>query len=235
MQTYFLVGAGGTGTHLLPAMLAYLRNHHELAGTEYQVVIADGDIFEPKNAVRQIFLDGAVTVNKADAMLMMYPGHPLVSVSRYIGKADIEQMVMDGDVVIICADNYSVRALIADHVRTLDNAVVINGGNEVSDGITQLWVREGGENLTPPITYGHPEVRYIEETDRSGLDCIALAKLPGGEQTMLANMQCAVLMLQELQRWHSGAFRTGWTETNYDNITGIVERIDMRERRNWAR
>lgn len=235
-----MVGAGGTGTHLMPAMLAYLRAWHRNQGTEYQVVVADGDFFEEKNLARQLFDVGEVQANKAEAMLRMFPGHPMIAVARYIGAADIEQMVQDGDCVLICADNHSVRRLIADHVKTLDNAVVVNGGNELNDGSVQLWVRENGTNLTPPITFGHPEIKFIDEQDRSAMDCMAAAQLPGGEQTILANMTSANFMLLALRRWHSGEFRVeghgrGWTELQFDLDAGLIEHIDMRDRRNWAR
>ncbi len=234
MQTYFMVGAGGTGTHLLPALLTYLRYHH-LAGT-YQIVVADGDIFEPKNLDRQVFEPGLTTVNKAEAMLLMHPGHPMIAVSRYIGKADIETMIQDGDCVLICADNYSVRSLITDHVRTLPNAVVINAGNELFDGSVQLWVRHDGENLTPSIKYGHPEIAFKDENDRAAMDCTTLAQLPGGGQTLVANMTAATFMLVALQRWHSGIYQDGgWTELQFDLQAGQIDHINMRERRNWAR
>jgi molybdopterin/thiamine biosynthesis adenylyltransferase len=175
MQTYFMVGAGGTGTHLLPALLTYLRAHHANRGDEYQVVIADGDIFEAKNQARQLFAEGLIATNKAEAMVRMYQGHPLIAVSRYIGAADIEKMVQDGDCVLICADNYSVRALIADHAQTLDNVVVVNGGNEYNDGTVQLWIRENGENITPNIKYGHPEIKYLADDDRAPVTCAQAA------------------------------------------------------------
>lgn len=232
MQTYFMVGAGGTGTHLLPALLTYLRAYHRNEGTDYQVVIADGDIFEAKNAARQLFAEGLLAVNKAEAMVHMYEGHPLIAVSRYIGAADIETMVQDGDCVLICADNYSVRALIVEHAKTLDNVVVVNGGNELNDGSVQLWVRENGENATPNIRYGHPEIAYLAENDRAPMTCAQAAALPGGEQTILANMKAAVFMLEAVQRWHSGAFRDGWTELVFEP-TQVIH-IDMRERKNWS-
>src|SRR5687767_15846334 len=98
MQTYMLVGAGGTGTHLLPALLTYLRSHHDEG--DYQVVIADGDHFEQKNAARQLFNGEFVTVNKAEAMLKMYPGHPIIAITRFLGRDDIFNMLRDGDIVL---------------------------------------------------------------------------------------------------------------------------------------
>jgi hypothetical protein len=240
MQTYMIVGAGGTGTHLLPSLLAYLKNHHAQAESEYQVVIADGDTYDTKNLTRQLFDEGLVTLNKADAMVTMYAGHPIVAVTRYIGAEDISAMVKDGDCIFICADNYSVRRLLIDHVKDLNNVVLINGGNELFSGSVQLWIREKGKNVTPPPTYGHPEITFIAADDRAAMDCRVAATLPGGEQTIMANMTTAAYMLTAVQRWHSGAFKTkgsgaGWTELQFDLREGFVEHIDMRERKNWAR
>lgn len=241
MQTYFVIGAGGTGTHLMAALLAYLRNHHANNGQPYQVVVADGDSFTRDNTTRQLFNEGYVATNKAEAMVHMYPGHPLIAISRYLGDADIRTMIQSGDVVLICADNYSIRALVADHVSNLDNAVVINAGNENHDGSVQLWVRRDGNNITPPITYGHPEIRFLAEDDRAAMTCAQVAALPGGGQTLLANMAAATYMLNALYRWHNDSYgptatqhtsRT-WTELQFDLANGTVDAIDMRTRRNW--
>lgn len=238
MQTYFMVGAGGTGTNLLPALLAYLKSYHGNRDEEYQVVIADGDHFEQGNLARQLFAENLVTTNKAEAMLQMYPGHPMIAVSRYIGEADIRQMIQSGDIVLICADNHSVRSLIVDHCYTLDDVVVINAGNEITSGSVQLWVRRGGENMTPSLRYGHPEIKYLAEDDRAPMTCIQAAALPGGEQTLLANMTAATYMLTALTRYHHEHWAkrgngAGWTEVQYDFVEGVVEPLDMRERRNW--
>lgn len=233
MQTYFMVGAGGTGSHILPTLLPYLKAYHANKGDEYQVVIADGDLFETKNLARQIFQENLTGVNKAEAMVEMYKGHPIIAIPRFIGKDDIEKMIQDGDIVLICADNFSVRHTIAMHVKDLPNVVVINGGNERDDGSVQLHVREGGENKTPSILYGHAEIAFIAADDRAAMTCAVAAQLPGGEQTILANNTSAAYMMQALARYHSGAWKTGWTELNFDTVTGEVIRTDMRERRAW--
>lgn len=238
MQTYFMVGAGGTGTHLLPALLTYLRSYHGNRDEEYQVVIADGDHFEPKNLARQVFAEELAGMNKAEAMVHMYPGHPIMAVTRYIGENDISTMIQDGDVVLICADNHSVRSLIVDRCNELDEVTVINAGNETTSGSVQLWVRVEGKNHTPSLRYGHPEIRYLAEDDRAPMTCMQAAALPGGEQTLLANMTAATYMLTALiryheQYWHNRGNGIGWTEVQYDFVAGSVEHLDFRERRNW--
>lgn len=238
MQTYLMIGAGGTGTHLLPALLTYLRNFHGNTNSEYQVVIADGDTFAPHNTDRQLFDAAHVALNKAEAMLAMYPDHPLIAVSRYLGAADLGRMMSDGDVVIICADNYSIRKLVADRANELQNIIVLNAGNEAYSGSVQLWVREHGKNVTPPITFGHPEIRFLAEDDRAAMTCAQVAALPGGGQTLIANMTAATYLLVALHRVHSvtyyQSYKPGWTEIHFDHAEGTYEPRDLRELRGWA-
>ena len=144
--------------------------------------------------------------------------------------------IQDGDTVLICVDNMTVRKRIEEHVLTLDNAVVINGGNEKYDGSVQLWVRKGGRNITPRLSYLHPEVQVAEGADRAAMTCAQAAALPGGEQTIIANLQSATWMLTALWRYHYQMHVTidnepkaaTWTELQFDPIHGKVDHIDWR-------
>jgi hypothetical protein len=235
VNTYLMIGAGGTGTHLIHPLLAYLETYHANRQEEWRMVIVDGDNFDSGNLSRQLFNAAMVTINKADAMAQMYNRYPIISVPRFVGADDLETLIEDGDTTFICADNHSIRRLVQDRVEKLDNAVVINAGNELHDGNVQLWVREGGENKTPKLTYGHPEIVYVGTEDRAGMSCQQAATLPGGGQLILANQQAAGWMMAALWRFHEGTWKTGWTELTYDLLAGTVHHIDMRERRNWAK
>ena len=234
METYIQVGAGGTGSHFIAAGLAYLETYHRNRGEEWQYVVVDGDAFDAGNMERQIFNPGMVTANKAEAMAQMYNRYPIIAVPKFIGADDLRVMFTDGDTVLICADNHSIRALIQDRALELQNSLVINAGNELHDGNVQLWVRENGENATPKLTYMHPEIQYIAADDRAPMTCQQAAALPGGGQLILANQQAAAWMLAALWRFHTGEWREGWTELQYDLREGTVHHINMRERRNWA-
>lgn len=239
MKNYIMIGAGGTGTHLIGKALAYLDAHHRNEGTDWTYVVIDGDAFEDKNADRQLFDAGFISANKANAMAEMYNRYPIIAVPRFIGREDLETLIQEGDTILICADNHSIRALVQERALALNDVVVINAGNELSDGNVQLWVREQGQNVTPKLTYQHPEITYIGAEDRSAMSCQQAAQLPGGGQLILANAQAADWMLAALHRHLTGDFRKtgrgeGWTEIQFDAITGIVNPIDMRERRNWS-
>ena len=49
-----LIGAGGTGGYIAPHLYTGL---HMLRGEKYSIIIADGDIVEKKNLIRQNFAD----------------------------------------------------------------------------------------------------------------------------------------------------------------------------------
>ena len=234
MKTYIQIGAGGTGTHLIGSMLAYLEGYHGNRGEEWQYVIIDGDAFDAGNLSRQLFDASMVTNNKADSMARMYNRYPVLSVPRFVGRDDLAEMVTEGDTVLICADNHSIRALVQERAEQMQDVVVINAGNEEHDGNIQLWVREAGVNKTPKLTYGHPEITFLSEDDRSAMSCQQAAALPGGGQLILANQQAASWMLTALWRYHEGTWKTGWTELTYDLLAGTVHHVDMRARRNWA-
>lgn len=233
MQQYLLVGAGGTSTQFIGPALAYLDSYHRNRNEEWRMIIADGDTFEAKNLSRQLFDPSFIGINKAEAVCDMYARYPVESFPHYIGKNDLIDLVDNGMIILIGADNVSVRALIEERALQLRNVVVINGGNEYHDGSVQLWVREDGENKTPRLTYLHPEIRYVSDDDRSAMTCAQIASLPGGEQLIIANMAVAQHMLTALWRYHTEAWREGWTELQFDLMLGQVEHMNMRERKNW--
>lgn len=232
MQTIIMAGAGGTGSHLLPGLLKYNRTHY--GGNEnWQLGIFDGDNFETGNLDRQLFSPELTTVNKAVALASMYPGYPVKGVPEFIGEDNIAKYIRSGDIVLICADNFTVRKRIELHGYLLDDLVVINGGNENVDGSVQLWVRKDGQNVTPPLSYMHPEIRIIEGDDRAAMDCLTLAELPGGGQHILANMTAANHMLTALWRYHQG--NVSWTELQFDLEAGHTHHLDQRLNPNWER
>ncbi len=236
MDSYILIGAGGTGSHVIAPMLAYLDAHHKERGTDYQFVIVDGDNYDTGNLTRQLFEPGFVSNNKAEAMAQMYNRYPIIAVPKFIGREDLEEMVQDGDTVLIAADNHSIRALVADRAMALRDVTVINAGNELHDGNVQLWVREAGENITPPITFMHPEIIFRSADDRAAMTCAQAAALPGGGQLILANQQAAAWMLAALWRRHTGEWKNpGWTEIQFDLAKGRVDHVDMRTWEGWTK
>lgn len=234
MNKYILVGAGGTGSHFIGPALAYLKSYHSHNNEEWEFHIVDGDSFESKNLNRQMFDPSFVGINKAEALASMFPQYPVIPVPKFIGAQDLTRLMEEEALVFIGADNFSIRALIEAQALMMKNVIIINAGNESHDGNVQLWVRRGGKNKTPRLSYCHPEIKYLNNEDRSTMTCAEVSQLPGGEQLIIANMAAAQHMLAALWRYHTGTWKTGWTELQFDLLQGNVDHIDMRQRKNWA-
>jgi hypothetical protein len=231
-----MVGAGGTGTHLIGSLLPYLDRHHRDAGTEWQCVIIDGDAYDAGNLERQLFDPTFVTTNKAEAMAQTYARYPVIAVPRFIGRNDLQQMMDENDTAFIAADNHSIRALVQERALQLRDSTIISAGNELHDGNVQLFVRRNGKNETPPITFLHPEIVFLDEEDRSGMSCQQVAEMPGGGQLILANAAAALHMLTALYRLHyAPSHKLDWTELQFDLLGDTTHYLDMRKRRGWAR
>jgi hypothetical protein len=240
MNNYLLIGAGGTGTHLLVPLVTYLRSNHQ--DGEWILHIIDGDAVETNNLNRQLFAPGHVTMNKATAAAAMINDGHVVDLPIYLSEENIPRIIRNGDTVFIAVDNFTVRKRIEDHCLTLDNIVVINGGNELHSGSVQLWVRADGKNVTPRLSYMHPEIAIGLTDDRAEMTCAQAAALPGGEQTQIANMMTATWMLTALWRAHIMAYALAkrqmptsrtWTELQFDIRYGWIEFIDWRVTRHW--
>lgn len=241
MKNYVMVGAGGTGTHLLKPLYAYLASFHK--DEEWCLHIVDGDVVEQKNLERQLFAPGAVTMNKAvAAAASIGDTNHVRAYDEYVTEENIGRFVQDGDTILICADNMTVRARIEQTARATDNVTVINGGNEKWDGSVQLWVRENAQDVTPRISYLHPEVKVGIGDDRAEMTCMQAAALPGGEQTLIANLTSATWMLTALWRRHTNGHVLSkkqepspltWTEVQFDALHGTVEHIDQRMSSHW--
>jgi len=201
-RTYILVGAGGTGSLLFPVLTRYLESYERNTGSKFRLLVVDGDEVSPSNLERQMFFGRFVGSNKAISLLEQYQADPdtIIAFPSYLG-ADNLNGIAEGDVVLIAVDNFPVRAHIERHCSTLNDVTVINGGNEMRDGSLQTWIRRGGENMTPPMSQGHPEL-LRPGADRAVMSCQQIAELPGGEQTIIANMMSATLMLNAIERLH---------------------------------
>lgn len=234
--TYVLVGAGGTGSILYPSLLRYLGATHRHRDEDALLAVIDGDTLAYSNLDRQLYPGSAVGANKAEALVALYPvpGNLIVTpIPQYLGEDNIEKFIQTADTILIAVDNYAVRALINDRVKNLDNATVINGGNEESDGSVQIFVREDGKNITPPLDHCHPEIAYAEKDDRRKLSCQQISDLPGGGQTLVANMMSATLILNALRLIHDGADYRNRHEQFFDMTTVKMRPADNRGVEGW--
>lgn len=231
VKRYLLIGAGGTGTSFLDPALRYLRAHH--GGNSdpgvWQFGVLDGDSVEPHNLDRQIFRPETIKMNKAQAAVQphVYMGN-VIPIPEYLGRHNAAQYLSDGITIFIAVDNFPVRSIIESFCLTLENCVVINGGNELDTGSCQIWIRKDGENVTPPLSFLHPQIHEPGQ-DRAEMTCEEIAALPGGGQLIAANMASAMYMLSALISTHQVL---KWTEAQW-SIFGRSDTMDNRDLRGW--
>lgn len=218
-----VIGAGGTGGWLIPALIKMAD-----AGN---ITVWDGDKVEEKNLLRQNFTDAEVGMKKAEAMGSFY--NLFEANCKYLEMADLYH-IKNNDVVIICVDNYDTRAMLDEHCAGLESITLINAGNEATTTSTQIYVKREGVEYTPRISYMHPEIRHGKTAAQ--LACADIAVLPGGEQTVAANILSASLILMALvqvSKWDNNPIRIEnrpfiWHEFLTDMMRGTAEAVDWR-------
>jgi molybdopterin/thiamine biosynthesis adenylyltransferase len=230
-RPYILIGAGGTGSILFPALVRYLENYHRHIDDDFSLTVIDGKEVSPTKLERQLFFGRYAGNPKATALVEQYESDPdvIIAVPRYLSDDNIHG-IGEGSVVMIAADNFPVRARIEAHCKTLSQVAVINGGNEMTDGSLQLYVRLGGKDITPPLSQGHPELLEDDKRDPAALTCQQVAELPSGEQTIIANMMSATAMLNALRRLHNweDAYETDKDVTLPEEVFFDMETFAMR-------
>lgn len=202
-RPYILIGAGGTGSILFPLLFRYLATYHRNRDDDYTLTVIDGKTVSASKLGRQLFAGRFAGNPKASALIEQYDADPkvVIAVPQYLGANNIGG-IREDSVVLIAADNFPVRMRIQERAQQLKNVTIINGGNEMTDGSLQLYVRRNGDDITPPMSQGHPELLINDERDPATLSCEQIAELPSGEQTIVANAMSATAMLNGLRKIH---------------------------------
>ncbi|MBP6858604.1 MAG: ThiF family adenylyltransferase [Candidatus Pacebacteria bacterium] len=220
-----VIGLGGIGSHLVSPLC---RHIDASKGEAYQVTVIDGDNYEARNADRQEFLDVG---NKAEVTVQRmkrdFPELAIEAKPQFVTEENIFFMINAGDIVLLGVDNHATRKLVSDHCRTLDDVVLISGGNELMDGNVQIYVRRGGRSILPPITYLHPEIEKPSDRNPAELGCEELARM-GVPQLIFTNLTAAVLMLSAFRMvcsFLSGSGKLVYSEQYFDLTTGNTQAI----------
>ena len=188
---FVLVGCGGIGSQLLAPLVRYLRN----SSREALLVLVDGDVFEPGNALRQEFPASAVGSNKAEALAgwVREAGLACQAVPLYLDEGNVDEVIREGDMVVLAVDNHRTRAIVDRLICGLREATLISGGNDEIDGNVQLVRRRDGVSLDATLVEIHPEIATALDGPASGEGCAArMAERP---QLLVTNLMVASAML----------------------------------------
>ncbi|HEU5394345.1 MAG TPA: ThiF family adenylyltransferase [Candidatus Methylomirabilis sp.] len=217
-----VIGLGGIGCALLPPLSRYLYH----AGTGCRLTLVDGDAFEQRNLPRQGFrAAGNKARVKAEEVAQEFPGLSVRAVPEFVSAANAADVIQGGNVVFLGVDNHRTRKVVSDHCERLTDILLISGGNEWTDGNVQVYCREGGWDLSAPLTRFHPEIALPGDGSPADASCDAAAAA-GAPQLLFTNLAVASAMLNAFYAWQQGGIRYG--EVYLDILAGRSQPVERR-------
>lgn len=208
-----IVGMGGIGSFLMAPLSKMLIDGRLGNCRVNTLVLIDGDRYEDHNRNRQFFPTVCSGMNKAEAQKLvlttMFPHSTLdiVTIPQFLTEEnDISDLLVAGavmPVILSLVDNHACRALLSrvmSRYNLARSGILITGGNEVTTGNATIQGRIDDRRIGVNLLARHPEIATSKEGSREGLSCAELAVLPGGEQTMEANMMVAMAVYSMLLR-----------------------------------
>jgi hypothetical protein len=233
-QCVKVIGLGGVGSVVARYAAVFLGS----LGRDVRLVFIDGDAFEVTNAARMCF---ATYGNKAEVMAEELASTTLEetmtpeAIVAYVDEGNVAQLVRSGDIVLLCVDNHATRRLVGEHVATLERVCLISAGNDGvgpdasgverrgTYGNCQVHVRDGGVDVTPPITRFHPEIASPKDRPPTDPSCTeAIASTP---QILCANVTAAACVLNALWLHLSGALHYG--EVAFDVADALMRPLPL--------
>lgn len=189
MENIKVIGLGGIGSELIDKMSKFLN----YSNVEANVCLVDGDEYEPKNRERQEFSRyGNKARIKENDLKMKYPKLQFSSLNCFVDESTAPQIFQDGDIVFLAVDNHKTRKIVSKEVERLENCLLISGGNELTDGNVQIYLRKDGKNVTPSLTDYHPEIEHPEDKLPSEMGCEELHNAE--PQLLFTNVGVATIM-----------------------------------------
>lgn len=212
-----VIGLGGIGTALLAFLPRYLAFDQARRKERDILTLIDGDHYEPNNMQRQAFGEfGDKADVKAREVRREQEYLAVNSIVEYVKPDNIANIIEEGNVVFLGVDNHKTRKLVSDHCGTLRNVVLVSGGNELTDGNVQVYVRKGGVDVTPSLSKYHPEIENPADKRPDEMSCEELAQ--SRPQLLFTNAAVAVAMLTAFYAHQSGPL--SYSEAYLDIVVG---------------
>lgn len=207
---FIIIGVGGIGSYLAD----FIGRVINVNAPGSQLLLVDGDHFEPKNAERQNFSKFGNKARSVGGDLMEKLGDTLiVPKAAWVVSEDVagsgedeegvslisaETLLQENDVVFCCVDNFGARKLIFDAAAKMNNVDVFTGGNEDDGfGSTYYYRRRDGVDVTDHPTVHHEEFVNPPDKNPGELSCADRAKLVSGTQLIATNVAVAANMCHD--------------------------------------
>jgi PRTRC genetic system ThiF family protein len=214
-----VVGCGGTGGYLVSHLARLIQVMND--GNRWQklsLTLADGDVVEEKNLVRQHFIRPDLGKNKAEALADRYSaafGLEITTISKDLESvADFNVLDQDRNscVVVGCVDNNASRRVINEWFLHDppghgygSGKFWIDSGNEETAGqvicgyrppLQRPW--RGSSFSLPSVVDHYPDILDGDLKFNSELSCAERAA--SAPQNMMTNVTAATLVMNILQK-----------------------------------
>lgn len=200
-----IIGAGGIGSHLMEPLSRLLAYHQN--GTR-NITLVDGDSYEEKNRIRQLFDAKHVGHNKAEVLAKKIEEalFPIRFIPEYIDKEKFTQILdsclasrRDPFLVITAVDNHATRKAVIEALDAGEypNFVFLSGGNGYANGQIMSYVKLLGEKGTVHPFEKYDDLKYPDDHIPGTPGCQAEA--PSTPQLITANASAALGILWTVQ------------------------------------
>jgi molybdopterin/thiamine biosynthesis adenylyltransferase len=185
-----IVGLGGIGSILSDLIARYINSWPAFQNCD--LVLIDGDAYEPKNSSRQSFNNlGNKAQSKVADLIQKFKNINIDAIPHYV-TSDTLNFITEDSIVFLGVDNHKTRKIVSDYCKTLQNITLISGGNFYTNGNAQLFIRKEGKDVTPDLCAYHPEIRNATDKSPDELSCEELAL--SEPQLIFTNVTAAVIM-----------------------------------------
>jgi len=219
MAKMIIIGIGGIGQWLIdPLCLRLAHLQREEKNPFEKILLVDGGEYKERKAYRQKFhrLGNKAEVN-LEKLQREFPSLKFEAVPFYvIGNDDtpteamndrtvrVDELIAEEDWAILGVDNAKTRNRVDAFCSTLKTVKLFNGGNNLTDGAAQIYIRRGGRDITPCLRRLHPDtIGDPKEKAPYEMSCEELED-SGVPQIIGANLFAATILYQlfdaELER-----------------------------------
>jgi PRTRC genetic system ThiF family protein len=214
IQNILVIGCGGTGSYIIPNLVRLIAS----SKTPICLTLADADVVEEKNLLRQNFIKSDIGKNKAEALAKRYSsafGLQIQFIPQYLESADsigkaLSSAQMNNinygatpPLIISCVDNIKARKFMVDALVKYYPACgyLVDCGNEDVAGqvliscLTNRIDLDAGIFPTPHLFQVFPELNERAKTDKlaSELSCAEMAE--SSPQFGFVNLNAATFAL----------------------------------------
>ena len=168
-----IIGLGGVGSILAERLCRFLNYGSEIVS---KITLVDGDSYEEKNYVRQEFSTfGNKAEVKAGDLEIQYPDLDLDVYPAFVNETTLSDVIKEGDTVFLCVDNHKTRMIVNNYCKNLKDVTLISGGNELTDGNVQTYIRRDNVDKSPDLCAYHPEIANPDDKLPDEMSCEELS------------------------------------------------------------